>query len=506
MDSEKLHHSSEQSHHDAALKLKRQKKVFIETWGCQMNVVDSERMLGDLLRTSHYALADSAKSADVIILNTCTIREKAKHKVISRLGVLRELKKKKKDLKIVVAGCLAQSEGADLLKLSPDIDLLIGPGKLKDLPMLLESIDSEHPRFCGGLDRRILSMKIPTASPSIAPIVAPIIALGFETRSAEASQYKDFEDFEAPPTLTGKNEISRYIDIVQGCENFCSYCIVPYTRGPVCSKRPEDVVLEANTLVKAGAREITLLGQNVNSYGLDLVSKGTVPQSDESPFVHLVKEVIQIPDLLQLRFTTSNPFDFTKDIADLFGKYPKIGRYLHLPIQSGSDNILIAMNRKITAKEYLEKIAWLYMACPDMAISTDFIVGFPGETDDDFEQTLNLVKRAQFSFIFSFKYSIRKGTPAAALTEQVPEDVKEKRLAKLNKVQDDITIRQHYEEIGRIRNVLFHYESPKMPGVFYGRSEHFRLVRLKTEENPIGKLLPVKITGGNKTALIAELI
>ena len=332
------------------------------------------------------------------------------------------------------------------------------------------------------------------------------MVLGFENR--ETNQRGEGL-LEAPPTLTGKNDISRYIDIVQGCENFCSYCIVPYTRGPVCSKKPDVIFQEARALCAAGAREITLLGQNVNSYGLDLVKKNQLPppsSSGETPFIRLLKELMEIPDLLQIRFTTSNPFDFTQSLADLFKTHPKMGRYIHLPLQSGSDSILTAMNRKITANEYLERISWLRSAVPDIGISTDFIVGFPGETDADFEATYKLVQDVKFSFVYSFKYSIRSGTPAATFEGQISEDLKERRLALLNKLQDTITMNQQQAEIGAVRTVLFHYESPKVRGAYYGRTEHFRLVRVTSEENLVGKSLPVKIVDGNKTALIGKCL
>lgn len=457
------------------------KKVLIETWGCQMNTADSERMLG-MLHEANYTTTSNPDEADLVLLNTCHIREKAKHKVLSRLGVLRLHKANNPKMKIAVAGCVAQAEGERLLKQAPDIDMLLGPGKIDQLPQLLEN--SEF-----GAKRNI--------------------ALGFQKPTDQEVPIKISDSTESlapPPSLEGKNEVSRFVNIQQGCNNYCTFCVVPFTRGREISRTPQEIVAECDALLDAGAREITLLGQNVNSYGLDLVSANKLANSAGGPFVEVLRQVAELPRLSRLRFTTSNPHDFSYEIAELFKVQPKLGKYIHLPVQSGNDNVLQRMRRKVTVEQYLERINWLRKVDPEMAISTDLIVGFPGETDEQFEDTLKLVEACQFSFIFSFKYSPRRNTAAARFKDQVPDDVMEKRLKRLNELQDSITIRQNEAEIGRQRQVLFQYESKKESGVYYGRTEQFRLVRVKSLRNLIGLEANVNITAANKTALVGELI
>lgn len=443
-------------------------KVHVETWGCQMNAADSEKMLAILAERS-YTLAGAAEEADLVLLNTCHIREKARHKVVSRLGVLRKLKEQKPGMRIAVAGCVAQAEGSRLLKEAPEIDVLFGPGKIEELPRLLEEREATG---------------------------KSAMAVGFKRKDAEhPAPHEEHPAPAAPPSLTGKNEISRYVNIQQGCNNYCTFCVVPFTRGREVSRTADDVLRETEALLAAGAQEITLLGQNVNSYGADL---GTT-------FADLLRKTAALPGLERLRFTTSNPHDFTPELARLFRDEPKLGRYLHLPVQSGNDAVLARMKRKVTVAEYRERLAWLRDAVPDLALSTDLIVGFPGETDEEFEDTLRLVEEANFSFSFTFKYSPRKNTPAARYADQVPEEVKEMRLARLNRLQDTLTIRHHEAEIGQTRPVLFHYESKKDPGHYYGRTEHFRLVRVKADRDLVGLTLPVRIDQGNKTALIGSI-
>lgn len=454
------------------------KKVHIETWGCQMNAADSERMLA-ILAEKNYALTQSADDADLVLLNTCHIREKAKHKVLSRLGILRELKRDRPGMKIAVAGCVAQAEGRRLLKAAPQIDVLLGPGKIEELPRLLE----EHAA---------------SGQSSVATGFARRHTHDGDDAAAAVTATPVTTELQAPPTLSGKREISRYVNIQQGCNNYCTFCVVPFTRGRELSRSVSDIVSESKALLASGAREITLLGQNVNSYGSD--------HGPETHFVDLLREVASLPELARLRFTTSNPHDFTKDLAELFASEPKLGRYIHLPVQSGSDRILQRMQRKVTAAEYLERVSWLRAAVPDIAISTDLIVGFPGETEEDFAATLALVEQVGFSFSFTFKYSPRNNTPAARYLDQVPEHVKEERLARLNALQNRITTSLNTSEIGTTRQVLFLYESEKMPGHFYGRTDHFRLVRVAAARQLTGDIAAVRITDANKTALLGELI
>ncbi len=450
-------------------------KVCIETWGCQMNVADSEKMLA-LMKESRFESTQDPKEADLIILNTCHIREKARHKVISRLGVLKEMKKTQKNLVIAVAGCVAQAEGKKLLEQAPTIDLLLGPGRISRLPDLYkEHLESGN----------------------------QVLAVGFP--KADEEEEKIRQDY-ALPVLDGKNPISRYVNIQQGCNNFCTFCVVPFTRGSERSDQASDILARSRTLLSQGAKEITLLGQNVNSYGLDLVSRGLLAPSEGGPFVDLLAEVASLPGLDSLRFTTSNPHDMTKSLAELFREKPVLGKYFHLPVQSGSDRILERMKRKVTVETYLEKIKWLRDAVPDMALSTDLIVGFPGETEEDFQGTLDLVEKVGYSFIYAFKYSPRKSTAAVRFKEQVPEEIKDERLARLNALQDKISMAQNEAELGQVRRVLFQYESQREKGSYYGRTEHFRQVKVASGRSLVGQSLDVKITVSSRTTLEGELV
>lgn len=457
------------------------RKVHIETWGCQMNVADSERMLA-LLEAQNYELTKAGpEAADLILLNTCHIREKARHKVLSRLGVLDELKQKNPDLKIAVTGCVAQADGKKLLELAPQIDVLIGPGKIEELPDLLrESTRLGVQTMATGFDRHRVEKD------------------GHEAQS-------NVEDVINIPSVSGKKEVTRFVNIIQGCNNFCTFCVVPFTRGREISRPIEDIQREVQYLVNQGAREITLLGQNVNSYGLDFLNTEEVP-ADGGPFVELLKVIGEIEGLERLRFTTSNPHDFTRPLADLFASQPKLGRYMHLPVQAGNNRTLERMKRKVTVDQYLERIDWLQKAVPGIAISTDIIVGFPGETEEEFEDTMRLLERVRFSFVYAFKYSPRRGTAAARFTDQIPEAVKDSRLARLNSLQDKITLELALADVGSTKDVLFIYESQKSPGIWVGKTPEFRTVRVHSKDNLLGRTLPVHITGGNKIALLGELV
>lgn len=450
-------------------------KIHIETWGCQMNVADSEKMLS-MMKLENYQWVPTADNADLLILNTCHIREKAKHKVMSRLGTIRQQKESNPNLMVAVAGCVAQAEGKKLLEESSAIDIVLGPGKIKELPRLVSEFKATHKKQ---------------------------LATGF----AKKSQVFEEDEFPITPVpLTGKNEVTRYVNIQHGCDNFCTFCVVPFTRGREISEKASNIVAQIERFIETGAKEVTVLGQNVNSYGTDLVESGVIAPSADGPFVDLLKQVAKIEGLSRLRFTTSNPHDFTKPLADLFRTEPKLGKYIHLPVQSGSDRILAAMKRKVTQAEYFERLQWLRDAVPDISISTDLIVGFPGETDEDFEETYELVKKANYSFVFAFKYSPRKGTAAARFLNQVPEEVKTERLARLNALQDAVTLAQNQAEIGQVRTALFHYKSSKEENVYYGKTEHFRLVKVPSGRDLLGLELPILVEDANKTALVAKLV
>jgi tRNA-2-methylthio-N6-dimethylallyladenosine synthase len=454
------------------------KKIHMETWGCQMNVADSEHMLA-LMANKNYMLVENPGEADVIVLNTCHIREKATHKVLSRLGVLKELKVNNPELTIAVAGCVAQAEGKKLLEKAPVIDVLLGPGKITELPDLIEAHQNSGKQTT---------------------------ALGFAPDRGHGEQIAE-DEFDLPPVepLTGKNESSRYVNIQQGCDNFCTFCVVPFTRGREISDMPEKIEKKVQALLTQGAKEITVLGQNVNSYGLDLVRKGLLTPSADGPFVDLLRQLARIDGLSRLRFTTSNPHDFSPALAQLFAEESKLGKYIHLPVQSGSNHILEVMRRKVTREQYEERVQWLRQAIPDMALSTDLIVGFPGESEEDFAATYDLVEKVRFSFIFAFMYSSRKNTAAARFKNQVADEVKSERLARLNALQEKITLEHHQAEIGQDRVVLIQYPNRKEENVYYGRTEHFRLVRVKSKVDIVGRELGVRITGGNKTSLEGEV-
>ncbi len=451
------------------LSVHKPKKVAFETWGCQMNVADSERMIR-ILTDEGYELTAAAEDADLLVLNTCHIREKSKQKILSRLGRIRALKDKGQKLTVAVAGCVAQAEGAKLLKDSTAIDLLVGPGRIDDI---------------GDLIREHNQTRTPT------------VGLGFDR---ERTFRQKFVGKSNP--LLGKNEISRFVTIQQGCNNYCTFCIVPHTRGREVSRPKGEILQEIEALVAGGCKEITLLGQNVNSYGLDLVAEG----DSEGPFVDLLHEVCAIDGLERLRFTTSNPHDFTLSLANAFASLPQLGRYMHLPVQSGSNHILDRMKRKVTREQYLERVQWLRAAVPDIALSTDLIVGFPGETEEDFEQTISLVREVQFHFVYSFIYSPRRKTPAARYIDQIPNEVAVARLAKLNLVQSEITRQLHAREIGAEREVLVTYPSPKEEGVFYGRTPQFCLTKIYSQDPIAGQIRKVRIIDANQTALRGELI
>lgn len=452
-----------------------QKYVAVETWGCQMNVIDSENMLAVL--SPEYKFTEDVDQCDLIILNTCHIREKAYHKVITRLGSLRVLQKKTR-LRVVVAGCVAQAEGKMLSALG-GIDVVVGPGRLVELPQLL--------RKAAGTSQTQLALGFPSST-----IKAP-----FRSPSPKKTSPTDnLEHYASRHVHHGKNPVSRFLTIQKGCDNFCTFCVVPHTRGKEISYPPQKVMAGIRRYLALGAKEICLLGQNVNSYGLDLVRAGDLSASEHGPFYDLLSQICQMDENFRLRFTTSNPHDLSRGVAQLFSQHSRLGRYYHLPVQSGSDDILRAMKRKVTRSEYLDKVSLLKESGDDMAISTDIIVGFPGETEADFEATCELVRKVRFSFIYAFAYSPRKKTPASRFADQIPEELKKKRLHTLFDIQQKITLAHHQQEVGQYREVLMLYESKKEKDAYYGRTEHFRLVKVRQkpgEPSLAGQTIGVKI-------------
>ncbi|MEN9809972.1 MAG: tRNA ((37)-C2)-methylthiotransferase MiaB [Pseudomonadota bacterium] len=462
------------------------KKVYVQTWGCQMNVADTERMLG-LLGRCNYRPIETPDEADLILLNTCHIREKARHKLVSRLGEIRPLKNKNPDLILAVTGCVAQAEAKTLSKEVPFVDLIIGPDQIEQLPNLLGEVVTKAEET---KERRAFGVQ------------HPLVEANFDKEAG----YSIPIDVIPPYFDESKNEVSKYVNIIKGCNNFCTFCVVPYTRGREKSRSLSEILEEVKFYVSKGIKEIILLGQNVNSYGLDFLSEqpptaAHLPPDAMLPFAELLYKVSEVEGVERIRFTTSNPHDFTPSLAKAFADLPKLCNAFHLPVQAGSNRILDRMNRQYTREQYLERVNWIRAVRPDVAFSTDIIVGFPGETDEEFEETLNLVKQMKYAFIYAFKYSPRKGTPATRFKDQVPEDVKDRRLQRLLAAQREETERQNLAEVGHAREVLVLYRNPKEEHSWYGRTYEGRLVKVSSPRNLLGQTLSVLVTGANLTAL-----
>jgi tRNA-2-methylthio-N6-dimethylallyladenosine synthase len=424
------------------------KKLFIKTYGCQMNAYDSARM-ADLLAPLGYALADDARGADMVILNTCHIREKATEKVYSELGRMKALKREKPDMLVTVAGCTAQAEGAEIVARAPVVDLVVGPQSYHRLPEMI----ARAARQAG----HVLETDFPA-----------------------------LEKFDALPQSVSDTGISAFLTVQEGCDKFCTFCVVPYTRGPEHSRKPEQIIAEARQLSARGAREIVLLGQNVNAY------RGTAADGKAWSLARLIEAIAQIENVSRIRYTTSHPRDMDDDLIAAHGDIEKLMPMLHLPVQSGSDTVLAAMNRQHTADDYLRLIERLRAARPDIAFSSDFIVGFPGESDADFESTMALVRAVKFAQCFSFKYSPRPGTPAAAAKKLVAESVKTERLLALQALllqqQDDA----NRAAIGKTMAVLF--EKPgREKGQLVGRTPYLQPVHVQASHALIGHVAEVKI-------------
>jgi tRNA-2-methylthio-N6-dimethylallyladenosine synthase len=429
------------------------KKLYVKTYGCQMNVYDSERM-AEALGAKGYVTTDVVEDADMVLLNTCHIREKASEKLYSDLGRLRGLKAAKPGLKVGVAGCVAQAEGAEILRRSPVVDLVVGPQAYHRLPAMVEAegrqVDTEFP---------------------------------VEDK---------FTQLPARKSLRGP---TAFLTVQEGCDKFCAFCVVPYTRGAEVSRPVARLLDEARGLVSQGVREITLLGQNVNAYHGD--GPGGVWGLSQ-----LLRELATIEGLERLRYTTSHPNDMDDDLIAAHGDLPQLMPYLHLPVQSGSDRILKAMNRKHTAEAYLRLVERIRAARPDILLSSDFIVGFPGETDADFQATLDLIRTVGFGQAFSFKYSARPGTPAAEKTP-VPAEVAD---ARLQDLQALVTTQQRQAQeamVGREIGVLYE-KSGRQPGQMVGKSDHLHAVHVTDPTGRIGELARVRVLASSSNSLAAE--
>ncbi|HID67802.1 MAG TPA: tRNA (N6-isopentenyl adenosine(37)-C2)-methylthiotransferase MiaB [Roseibacterium sp.] len=454
------------------------KKLFVKTYGCQMNVYDSERM-AEALGASGYEQIDTPEGADMILLNTCHIREKAAEKMYSELGRLRPLRDANPDLKIGVAGCVAQAEGEEIMRRQPLVDLVVGPQTYHRLPTMMEAVDRGEKAL--------------------------------DTDFPEEDKFALL-----PKARTSRRGPTAFLTVQEGCDKFCAFCVVPYTRGTEVSRPVDRLIGEARDLVARGVREITLLGQNVNAYhgaGPEGREKGAGPEGREKGaasegdwgLARLIREMAKIDGLDRIRFTTSHPNDMEDDLIAAHGDCPELMPYLHLPVQTGSDKILKAMNRKHTAAKYITLIERIRAARPDLHLSGDFIVGFPGETEEDFQATLDLVKTVGYGTAYSFKYSPRPGTPAAERKGQVPEDVASGRLQRL---QTLLTQQQRAAQdamVGRRVKVLF--EKPgRNPGQMIGKSDYLHSVHVDGPEELRGQIAEVEIVASRTNSLAGKLV
>jgi tRNA-2-methylthio-N6-dimethylallyladenosine synthase len=440
------------------------KKVFIKTYGCQMNVYDSERM-AEALASGGYSETGAPEDADLIILNTCHIREKAAEKVYSELGRLRAIKERRaetdQETVIAVAGCVAQAESDEIVRRAPVVDLVIGPQSYHQI-------------------NGLIARNRATARPVI------------ETEFPEDDKFRHLPArSDAPPRM---RQASAFLTVQEGCDKFCTFCVVPYTRGAEYSRSVATIADEARRLVDAGVREITLLGQNVNAYHGENSKGGTASLAD------LLRHLAGIEGLERLRYTTSHPRDMSADLIAAHRDVEKLMPYLHLPFQAGSDHVLAAMNRKHTGAEYLELVARIRAARTDIALSTDIIVGFPGESDADFEATLDIVRKVRFAQAYSFKYSARPGTPAATMDGQLPDVVKVERLARLKALLEEQQSSFNEDCVGRVLPVLFERRG-RREGQLIGRSPYLQSVHADAAPACMGHIIPVEIAKAGPNSL-----
>jgi tRNA-2-methylthio-N6-dimethylallyladenosine synthase len=438
------------------------RRLYVKTYGCQMNVYDSERM-ADVLRPLGYAITDTPDEADLVVLNTCHIREKATEKVYSELGQLKRMKQARADaggaMTIAVAGCVAQAEGEEILRRQPAVDLVVGPQAYHQLPELIaRSHRSRGERLAADF-------------------------------AAEAK-------FDALPAERASTGVTAFLTVQEGCDKFCTFCVVPYTRGAEWSRPAAAVEAEARVLAAQGVREVTLLGQNVNAY--------SAPVAEGLGLAGLVRRLAKIEGLDRIRYTTSHPADMDDALIAAHGEVEALMPYLHLPVQAGSDKVLKAMNRAHTAESYVRLIERIRAARPDIAISGDFIVGFPGERDSDFEATLSLVREVGYAGAFSFKYSRRPGTPAAAMMGQVAPAVADARLQALQTLLVEQQKAFNAAQVGRVLPVLF--EKPgRHPGQLIGRSPYLQSVHLEAPAALMGQIAPARIASAGQNSLAGEL-
>jgi len=438
----------------------KNKYLYIETFGCQMNVHDSEQM-AVLLADIGYKLVENAQKADLILINTCSIREKAEQKAFSELGRLMKLKEENPNLIIGFAGCLAQHLGVKVHSRVKNVDLVFGTHNIHRLPEMITDIQKERKKI---------------------------------TRIDFSSKIYSLNIF-VPPS---EGSLCAFVSIMQGCDNYCAYCVVPCLRGPEMSRTPGDILDEIQKLSRCGVKEVTLLGQNVNSYGKNL--------KHGSNFVSLIKKISDIDGIDRIRFTTSHPKDLSDELIDCFSRVPKLCEHIHLPVQSGSNSILKLMNRGYSTEEYLRKIDRLRSSCPKISITSDIIVGFPGETQKDYQETIDMMEKIRFDSVFSFKYSERKGTAAQKLQGKVTETEKRQRLKELQALQDRHTQEKNTELEESVQELLVEGRSKNSEQDMMGRTRSWKIVNFKGGPELIGKLVNVEITRGYLHSLRGKMI
>ncbi|ANU66478.1 tRNA (N6-isopentenyl adenosine(37)-C2)-methylthiotransferase MiaB [Turicimonas muris] len=426
------------------------KKIFIKTFGCQMNEYDSGKISDIAVSNAGYQPTDNIEEADLIVFNTCSIREKAQEKVFSDLGRARELKKEKPELKIAVGGCVASQEGKNIIRRAPYVDIVFGPQTYHRLPELLKKRQETN---------------------------RPQVDISFP----------EIEKFDHLPKPHA-DAATAFVSIMEGCSKYCSYCVVPYTRGEEFSRPLQDVLLEIIQLAEQGVKEVTLLGQNVNAY------RGEDPDGELVDFALLLEYVAEIEGIERIRYTTSHPKEFSKRLIEAYGKIPKLANHVHLPVQAGSDRVLAGMKRGYTVLEYKSIVRKLRQIRPDICIATDFIVGFPNETAEDFEKTMKLIEDVKFDASFSFVYSPRPGTPAAEMPDDTPQEVKLERLQRLQALNTKHAQEISQSMVGSIQRVLVVGKAKRGENMLSARTDNNRIVTFNGDESLIGKMISLKIT------------
>ena len=435
------------------------KKLYIKTYGCQMNEYDSGKISDLLAESNTVSETSSPDEADIILFNTCSVREKAEEKVFSDLGRIKHLKRKNPNLIVGVGGCVASQEGANIVKRAPYVDIVFGPQTLHRIPSMIRKVQNDR-------------------------------------KSQIDISFPEIEKFDHLPTKS-RSSATAFVSIMEGCSKYCSFCVVPYTRGTEFSRSVFDIIPEVRYLVKNGVKEITFLGQNVNAY---------YDRKEKLDFASLLELTSSINGLERIRYTSSHPREVTSSLIKAYKKLPKLVDQLHLPVQSGSDKVLSAMKRGYTALEYKSIIKKLRLSRPSLSLTSDFIVGFPGETDEDFEKTLNLVDELKFDGSYSFAYSDRPGTPASQLPGKIDKITKFARLKILQEKLDKYALDHSFEMLGKNENVLIEGLSKRNSKELMGRTQNNRVVNLIGTTNLIGKIIPVLITDVKKHSLRGELI